>query len=215
MTELCAAYGISRKTGYKWLARYETGGLPALLISRVVPRIHRPPRRPSSSRPSSSRPRPPPTLGPAQTAPSACASSCRRRPGPRAARSRSISSARGSCPRPVGCAGRGIAGRPQAAMDAPNAVWTMDFKGPVPPWRRLPRLSAHDRRRVQSDAAQLSARSPARRFARAARSSCAPFRHTGSPCESARTTASRSPPRRSAGSRPSRSGGCASASCPT
>ena len=23
ITELCAAYGISRKTGYKWLARYD------------------------------------------------------------------------------------------------------------------------------------------------------------------------------------------------
>jgi putative transposase len=26
MTELCADYGISRKTGYKWVGRYETGG---------------------------------------------------------------------------------------------------------------------------------------------------------------------------------------------
>ena len=25
-TELCARYGISRKTGYKWLARYEQDG---------------------------------------------------------------------------------------------------------------------------------------------------------------------------------------------
>jgi len=30
MTELCARYGISRKTGYKWLARYDAGGTPAL-----------------------------------------------------------------------------------------------------------------------------------------------------------------------------------------
>ena len=26
MTELCAAFGISRKTGYKWLERYEAEG---------------------------------------------------------------------------------------------------------------------------------------------------------------------------------------------
>jgi len=26
MTELCARYGISRKTGYKWLARFDEGG---------------------------------------------------------------------------------------------------------------------------------------------------------------------------------------------
>lgn len=30
ITELCVAYGISRKTGYKWLTRYEAGGLTAL-----------------------------------------------------------------------------------------------------------------------------------------------------------------------------------------
>lgn len=30
MTELCATYGISRKTGYKWLARAEAGGRVAL-----------------------------------------------------------------------------------------------------------------------------------------------------------------------------------------
>ena len=32
IVELCAAYGISRKTGYKWLARYEAGGFPALAL---------------------------------------------------------------------------------------------------------------------------------------------------------------------------------------
>jgi transposase-like protein len=30
MTELCARYGVSRQTGYKWLARYDAGGRPAL-----------------------------------------------------------------------------------------------------------------------------------------------------------------------------------------
>jgi len=29
-TELCARYGVSRKTGYKWLARYRSGGLDGL-----------------------------------------------------------------------------------------------------------------------------------------------------------------------------------------
>lgn len=28
-TELCQAYGISRKTGYRWLTRFETGGVAA------------------------------------------------------------------------------------------------------------------------------------------------------------------------------------------
>ena len=30
MTELCARYAVSRTTGYKWLARYDEGGRPAL-----------------------------------------------------------------------------------------------------------------------------------------------------------------------------------------
>jgi putative transposase len=30
MSDLCAIYGISRKTGYKWLGRYEGGGVSAL-----------------------------------------------------------------------------------------------------------------------------------------------------------------------------------------
>jgi transposase len=33
MTELCARYGISRKTGYKWLTRYDEGGLLACRIA--------------------------------------------------------------------------------------------------------------------------------------------------------------------------------------
>jgi transposase len=33
MTELCERYGISRRTGYKWLDRYETSG-PAGLVDR-------------------------------------------------------------------------------------------------------------------------------------------------------------------------------------
>ena len=28
VSELCARFGISRKTGYKWLARYERGAHP-------------------------------------------------------------------------------------------------------------------------------------------------------------------------------------------
>jgi Winged helix-turn helix len=33
MTELCARYGISRKTGYKWLARYQATGAQGLVAS--------------------------------------------------------------------------------------------------------------------------------------------------------------------------------------
>lgn len=40
-TELCRRFSISRKTGYKWLARYESGGVPALHDQSRVP-IHQP-----------------------------------------------------------------------------------------------------------------------------------------------------------------------------
>src|SRR5438874_13527168 len=42
MTTLCVRYGISRKTGYKWLARYELGGVTAL--AELSRRPHRSPR---------------------------------------------------------------------------------------------------------------------------------------------------------------------------
>ena len=43
MAELCERYGISRKTGYKWLERYESGGRPALRDRSHAP--HRCPHR--------------------------------------------------------------------------------------------------------------------------------------------------------------------------
>jgi putative transposase len=46
MTELCARYGISRKTGYKWLARYDEGGRAGLRDRSRAPQHcpHRIPR---------------------------------------------------------------------------------------------------------------------------------------------------------------------------
>lgn len=40
MSELCRAYTISRKTGYKWLDRYEQGGLRALTDRSCAPHHH-------------------------------------------------------------------------------------------------------------------------------------------------------------------------------
>jgi hypothetical protein len=40
MTELCARYGISRRVGYKWLARYETDGVDGLADQRRVAHSH-------------------------------------------------------------------------------------------------------------------------------------------------------------------------------
>jgi transposase InsO family protein len=40
MTQLCEQFGISRKTGYKWLGRYDTGGRPALADQSRRPQGH-------------------------------------------------------------------------------------------------------------------------------------------------------------------------------
>src|SRR2546430_16358548 len=47
MAELCARYGISRKTGYKWLARFEDAGRRGLADRSRAP--HRCPHRISPS----------------------------------------------------------------------------------------------------------------------------------------------------------------------
>jgi len=39
-TELCREFGITRKTGYKWLRRFENGGYPALVDMSRKPRSH-------------------------------------------------------------------------------------------------------------------------------------------------------------------------------
>jgi putative transposase len=45
ITALCREFGISRKTGYKWLARYRARGLPGLHeLSRRLPALPRRPR---------------------------------------------------------------------------------------------------------------------------------------------------------------------------
>lgn len=40
VSELCASYGISRKTGYKWLGRYHEGGLSDLVDQPRGPHLH-------------------------------------------------------------------------------------------------------------------------------------------------------------------------------
>lgn len=49
MTELCARYGVSRKTGYKWAERYVAGGLEGLQDQPRAPH-HCPHRTPEAIR---------------------------------------------------------------------------------------------------------------------------------------------------------------------
>lgn len=38
MAELCREFGVSRKTGYKWLQRFLDGGVPNLVDQATIPR---------------------------------------------------------------------------------------------------------------------------------------------------------------------------------
>lgn len=40
MTELCEIFGVSRKTGYKWLKRYEQAGMEGLGELSRAPQEH-------------------------------------------------------------------------------------------------------------------------------------------------------------------------------
>lgn len=127
VTELCERYEISRQTGYKWIARGEAGG-EAALADRS--------RRPHHS----------PTATSAEVV-AAVLEARRRHPtwGPkkllgrgwRVAEKPGLSTVSLILKR-HGLVGpqrprrrRGGAGRPPIAEAAPNAVWTIDFKGQI------------------------------------------------------------------------------------
>lgn len=128
VTELCAAYGISRKTGYKWLDRYDTGGLPAL-----ADRSRRPHTAPTATPPELVQAlletrHHHPTWGPRKLL-----RVLRQRESGAPWPARSTIALHLHRAGLVGTPRRarrpGHPGRPQAPMDAPNAIWTADFKG--------------------------------------------------------------------------------------
>jgi transposase InsO family protein len=128
MTELCTRYGISRRVGYKWIARYEADGIDGLLDQRRVAKTH-PHRMPAelaallvACRQAH------PTWGPRKL----LAYLARRHPRAAWPAASSVGAllkreglVRARRRRPA----LGHPGRPTTPMDAPNAVWTTDFKG--------------------------------------------------------------------------------------
>lgn len=129
MTEVCATYGVSRKTGYKWLARFEQGGAPALADQS---------RRPQRS----------PTAVAAGLVEAIVAARQRRphwgarklrawllrtqptRPWPSRSAMHQLLHARQlvRVPRPRSRP-TGLAAAPLTVATAPNEVWTIDYKG--------------------------------------------------------------------------------------
>ena len=129
MSEICQKFGISRRIGYKWLARYEAGGLAALEDQKRSPR-----RQPQATPPEMVAPivalrQQRPTWGPkklrarlerlhpetAWPALSTIGEILRREGLIEAQRKRR---------RP-----KGAWSSSRTAADAPNRVWTADFKG--------------------------------------------------------------------------------------
>ncbi len=128
MTELCTRFGISRKTGYKWLGRYEEQG-PAGLLDQS--------RRPHGCPHETSEPlvaallelrRRHPTWG----AKKLLAILARRHPHrewPSRSTACDILLRHGMIPKARRRSWPGHPGRPQTPMTAPNEIWTADFKG--------------------------------------------------------------------------------------
>lgn len=125
MSELCHSFGISRETGYKWVARFDADGPPGLLDRSRRP--HHSPRATSVQ------------------VVAALVEARRRHPhwGPKKLLARgwrlptrpALSTASALLKRhglvPPRRRRRRLAhpGRPNTAIDAPNSVWTIDFKG--------------------------------------------------------------------------------------
>jgi putative transposase len=131
ITTLCRAYGISRKTGYQVLGRYRTAGEPGL-----VPRSRAPHHSPQAVRPAVQAAilalrTAHPTWGPRKLQ----ARLRRAHPAeswPAASSIGALLQRMGrSCPRPAQRRGHPLAGPPGplTASEAPNDVWTIDFKG--------------------------------------------------------------------------------------
>jgi len=129
MTELCARYGISRRVGYKWLARYAAGGG----VEGLADRSRRPAHSPraisdeTAARLLACR-EAHPTWGPRKL----LAYLARRHPRvgwPAASTVGELLKRYGLVRPRRRRSAPGHPGRPLTPMDVPNAVWTADFKG--------------------------------------------------------------------------------------
>jgi putative transposase len=130
MTELCATYAISRKTGYKWLARFEQGGRAAL---------HDQSRRPHHSPEAISDVIAEALVAARQRKPYWGARKLRkwlmktqpRTVWPGRSTIHHVLKQRGLTRTPRRCAGRPplLTTQPLTAATHPNDVWTVDFKG--------------------------------------------------------------------------------------
>ncbi len=129
MTELCARFGISRKTGYKWWQRFEADGTLGFAEHSRRP-LTTPTRLDGELAAVVVRTRQAhPTWGPRKLLAYLARRQPRREDWPVASTVGALLKREGLVRarrrRPV----PGHPGRPMTPMDAPNALWTIDFKG--------------------------------------------------------------------------------------
>ncbi len=128
MTELCQHYGVSRKTGYKWLRRFSEDGYEALKDRSRSPHScpHKTPDRCVEAILEKKRRHP--YWGAKKIVPR-----LRKKypdePWPAISTGSAILERHGLVKSRGRSRKRGHAGRPDTPMTEPNAVWTIDFKG--------------------------------------------------------------------------------------
>ena len=128
MTELCQRYGISRKTGYKWLRRFSEHGYEALKDRSRRPHScpHKTPDRCVEAILEKKRRHP--FWGAKKIVPR-LRGKYPDEPWPAVSTGSAILERHGLVKSRGRSRKRGHAGRPDTPMTEPNAVWTIDFKG--------------------------------------------------------------------------------------
>jgi transposase InsO family protein len=128
MTELCQRYGVSRKTGYKWLRRFKEGGTEAMADRSRRPHScpHRTPDHCVDAILEKKRRHP--SWGAKKIVPR-LRSRYPDEPWPAISTGSAILERHGLVKPRRRLRKRGHQGRPDTPMDKPNAVWTIDFKG--------------------------------------------------------------------------------------
>jgi putative transposase len=128
MTELCQRYGVSRKTGYKWLSRFSEGGYDALKDRSRSPHScpHKTPDYCVEAILEKKRRHP--FWGAKKIVPR-LRGKYPDEPWPAISTGSAILERHGLVKSRGRARKRGHAGRPDTPMTEPNAVWTIDFKG--------------------------------------------------------------------------------------